>query len=226
MSDLAQDKETIEENSLTDLKEPSKQEAQILNTAADAQMHAAHCEVYRRQKAVYAYEECIRHCLWFKSEVALVFAFNHGVTLTILLALVVVFVKVNITSLFYIFALSLLYGVQYYPSRFLSTMQKQRTVEQKAQVDRALNKLITLTSILILIEYTLITLHTFTYDSSDNKTSQESPTEEEPVTRIRVLSMVTTWENFVQEHFCPSNELNASKDPCVQDWNVWLEFGR
>ena len=46
------------------------------------------------------------------------------------------------------------------------------------------------------------------------------------MTTIRVLSMVKTWENFVQEHFCPSSELNASKDPCVQDWNIWLEFGR
>ena len=53
---------------------------------------------------------------------ALVFAFTHGVSVTMFLCLVVIFSKVNITSILYMIALGLIYKVKFYPSRFKSTI--------------------------------------------------------------------------------------------------------
>lgn len=70
---------------------------------------------------MYAYESSIRDCLQFKND-TMVFGFTHGVTLTIVLCIVVMFVKLNITSLIYLVALIFVYRVQYTPSRFKSTL--------------------------------------------------------------------------------------------------------
>ena len=79
--------------------------------------------------AIYDHEACIRNCLWFKNEVAMVFGFTHGVSLTMLLCLVVIFVKVNVTSVLYIIALYCIHRVRYSPSRFQSTLDRPELVE-------------------------------------------------------------------------------------------------
>ena len=48
----------------------------------------------------------------------MVFGFMHGVSLTMLLCLIVIYVKVSITSVLYLIALFLIYRDNYYPSRF------------------------------------------------------------------------------------------------------------
>jgi len=71
---------------------------------------------------VYEYETCIRHCLWFKNEVALVFGFMHGVSLTMFFCLIVIFTKINITSILYMIALFFIFSVEFYPSRFKQSL--------------------------------------------------------------------------------------------------------
>ena len=61
----------------------------------------------------------------------MVFGFMHGVSLTMYLCLVVIFIKVNITSVMYMISLYLVYRVQYYPSRFESTLSKPELREQR-----------------------------------------------------------------------------------------------
>ena len=119
----------------------------------------------KRQLLIYKYETCIRNCLWFKNEVALVFGFMHGVSLTMFLCLVVIFTKVNITSVLYMIALAFIHCVHFYPSRFKSTLSAPTYAEKRDRVHKALMSLITLSSVLILIEYMLITIHNFTKET-------------------------------------------------------------
>ena len=139
-------------------------------------------------RAIYKHESCIRNCLWFKNEVAMVFGFMHGVSITMYLCLVVIFIKVNITSVMYMVSLYLVYRVQYYPSRFESTLGKPELKEQRMQVNTALRYLINLCSTLILFEYTLITIHNFTNESPDDKSVK--------------LDLISSWESFVRTRLC------------------------
>jgi len=95
----------------------------------------------------------------------MVLGFMHGVSLTTFLCLVVIFTKVNITSVLYMVALAFIYGVQFYPSRFKSTLSTAEYRAKRDRVNAAVRSLIILASVLILIEYTLITIHNFTEES-------------------------------------------------------------
>ena len=46
--------------------------------------------------------------------------YNYGVTVTMIMAVVTIFVKLNITSIVYLVVLYNIYSVQFYPSRFIS----------------------------------------------------------------------------------------------------------
>lgn len=118
----------------------------------------------------------------------MVFGFMHGVSLTMYLCLVVIFIKVNITSVMYMVSLYLVYRVQYYPSRFESTLGKPELKEQRLRVNTALRYLINLCSTLILFEYTLITIHNFTNESPDDKSVK--------------LDLISSWESFVKTRLC------------------------
>ena len=145
-------------------------------------------ETYQRDCLIYEYESSIRNCLWFRNEVGMVFGFSHGVTLTIVLCVVVMFIKLNITSVLYLVSLFFVYRVQYTPSRFKSTMGQADYILKKQRVNRALRYLITLCSVLILIEYTLITIHNFTKQSPKEKSAK--------------LEMIEGWEGFVSNRLC------------------------
>ena len=54
--------------------------------------------------AIYKYEEAIRNCLWFKTEVFHVMMFTHGITVTLGLCFIAIFIKMNITSIIYLIA--------------------------------------------------------------------------------------------------------------------------
>jgi len=127
----------------------------------------------------------------------------------------VVFTKINITSLFYMIALFFIYQVQFYPSRFRSSLDAYDYATKRDKVNTGLRVLIILCSLMILIEYSLITIHNFT---------KEQPKEESVK-----LEMISRWENFVNSHLCYLNEKNpveGQPSKCLIDWNDWLEIGR
>jgi hypothetical protein len=153
--------------------------------------------------------------LWFRNECALVFGFMYGVSLTMFFCLVVVFTKLNITSLLYMIALYFIYTVQFYPSRFRSSLEAPDYVSKRDRVNSGLRVLIILCSVLILVEYTLITIHNFT---------KEKPNEESVK-----LEMISKWESFVNSRLCYLTEKDPVKgqaSACLLDWNDWLEIGR
>ena len=76
--------------------------------------------------------------------------------------LIVVFTKINITSILYMIALYFIFSVQFYPSRFRSSLEGSDYITKRDRINRALRNLITLCSVMILVEYSLITVHNFT----------------------------------------------------------------
>ena len=84
---------------------------------------------------IYEHETCIRDCLLFKNEVALVFGFMYGVSLTMFFCLIVVFTKNNITSIMYMIALFFVYKVPFYPSRFRSALDAPDYNEKRKSVN-------------------------------------------------------------------------------------------
>ena len=182
------------------------EQAQILQNLEEEQ--------HRNQLAIYEYESCIRNCLWFRNEVAMVFVFMHGVSLTMFLCLVVMFVKNNLSSILYLIAVFQIYRVEYYPSRFQSTLDKPDQVDKRDRVNRSLRRLITLTSILILIEYSFITIHNFTAKAEEQSFKFE---------------LISGWSAFIEQNLCFLKEEPLEKGQetkCVHDWNNWLEFGK
>ena len=174
---------------------------------------------YQRAKAVYEFEEPIRNCFWFKAEVASVCMYNYGVTATMIMTVVAIFIKLNITSVVYLAVLFNIYTVQFYPSRFISKIDDPSFKQKKVKVDSSLGSLIALTSVFILVEYFLYTLHDF---------SRAATMEEEPVR----VTLIATWESFVKDSLCYMEERpdasNADDphDTCLDDWNDWLSIGR
>ena len=116
---------------------------------------------YRRLKAIYEFEEPIRNCFWFKTEIASVFMYNYGVTMTMLMTVAAIFTKLNLTSVLYLIVLYQIYSVKFYPSRFISRIDDPAFKQSKILVDKSISYLILLTSTFILIEYFLFTLHDF-----------------------------------------------------------------
>ena len=173
---------------------------------------------HRRLKAIYDFEEPIRNCFWFKAEIASVFMYNYGVTMTMLMTVAAIFVKLNVTSVLYLFVLYKIYSVNFYPSRFISRVDDPVFKQSKALVDQSISLLIHLTSVFILVEYFLFTLHDFS----------KTATVDEPVR----MNLIATWETAVTENLCFLAERpEASKedyqyDTCLDDWNNWLSIGR
>ena len=46
--------------------------------------------------------------------------YNYGVTMTMLMTVAAIFVKLNLTSVLYLLVLYRIYSVSFYPSRFIS----------------------------------------------------------------------------------------------------------
>ena len=165
--------------------------------------------------AIWEHEECIRNCLWFRSEVALVFGFMYGVSLTMFFCLIVIFTKLNITSILYMIALYFVYTVQFYPSRFMSSLDAPDYRSKRESVNSGLRIIIILCSVLILVEYTLITIHNFTKENQDEESVK--------------LEMISKWEEFVNTRLCYLPEKDPVKgqpSACLLDWNNWLEIGK
>ena len=81
-------------------------------------------------------------------------------------------------------------------------------------MNTALRYLINLCSVLILFEYTLITIHNFTNESPDQESFK--------------LDMISGWESLVKTRLCylPENLAQDQPSQCVIDWNNWLQIGK
>lgn len=80
-------------------------------------------------------------------------------------------------------------------------------------MNRALRNLIILASVLILTEYSLITIHNFTQEKPNEKSVK--------------LDVISGWEAFVSNRLCYLSEFNSSKkSQCLLDWNDWLQIGK
>ena len=174
---------------------------------------------YKWQKLVYDFEEPIRNCFWFKASVASVFMYNYGITVTMMMTVLTIFIKLNITSIVYLVVFFNIYTVQFYPSRFISKIDDPTFKQKKIKVDSGIRNLILVASVFILVEYFLYTLHDF---------SKQATKEDEP---LRV-TMIETWEKFVKESLCYGEERPDSYtedykfDTCLDDWNNWFSVGR
>ena len=174
---------------------------------------------YKLQKTIYDFEEPIRNCFWFKAEIASVFMYNYGVTVTMIITVMAIFTKLNITSVVYLVLLFNIYRVQFYPSRFISKIDDPSFKQKKIKVDNSIGNLILFASVFILVEYFLYTLHDF---------SKTATVEDEP---FRV-TLIATWDKFVNQKLCYMEERPEAKeedyehDTCLDDWNNWLSVGR
>ncbi len=90
------------------------------------------------------------------------FIFSHGVTVTQILLVAAMLVKVNINSLVYLYYFYAIYRIQYYPSRFhLKQKQRDETINKRNSLAASLNSLIFWTSVLILTDYIVFVFHSF-----------------------------------------------------------------
>lgn len=145
--------------------------------------------------------------------------YNYGVTVTVIATIATMFVKLNVTSIAYLIVLYNIYSVQFYPSRFISKIDDPSFKQKKVKVDNSIGTLILLTSVFIMVEYFLYTLHDF---------SKAVTLEEDPAR----ATLITTWEAFVNDSLCYMGERPEAATEgyehgtCLTDWNDWLSIGR
>lgn len=77
-------------------------------------------------------------------------------------------------------------------------------------MNKSLRNLIIIASVLILTEYSLITIHNFTQEKPNEKSVK--------------LDVISGWEAFVTNRLCYLSEYNNEGKPsqCMLDWNDWL----
>jgi hypothetical protein len=83
----------------------------------------------------------------------------------------------------------------------------EKTILRRQSVHTALGYLILLSSILIAVEYSLITFHAFS--TAENDALKES-------------ELLHYWDTFIRERLC--NKSGA--DDCLADWNTYFELSK
>lgn len=89
------------------------------------------------------------------------FIFSHGVTITKVLLVTTMLVKLNFNSMIYLVYFYRLYKIEYYPSRFLHKQTEPETFAKKQRAAIALGGLIIWTSLFILMDYFVFVFYSF-----------------------------------------------------------------
>lgn len=89
------------------------------------------------------------------------FFFSHGFTITKVMLVLTMLIKVNVYSLVYLMYFFRLYKSDFYPSRFELKQKQPETIANREKAARALNGLILWTSLFILADYLFFVFFSF-----------------------------------------------------------------